>query len=273
LQEFVARFSANASKSKQATSRKKLLEKINVDDIKPSTRRYPGIIFQQTREAGNDILKIEGLHYSNEGETLINDLNLTVEKGDKVAFISRNSLATTSLFQILMGEKNADKGSFSYGQTITTGYLPSNNDEYFTSKKDLLEWLSEYSPEGMDDTDTRGFLGKMLFSGDDIKKKVNVLSGGEKVRCMLSRIMIVGANLLIIDEPTNHLDLESIQAFNNALINFPGTVLFSSHDHTFTQTVATRVVELTPQGSLDKMMSYDDYIESEKIQAQVAEMY
>lgn len=273
LQEFVARFSANASKSKQATSRKKLLEKINVDDIKPSTRRYPGIIFQQTREAGNDILKIEGLHYSNEGETLINDLNLTVEKGDKVAFISRNSLATTSLFQILMGEKNADKGSFSYGQTITTGYLPSNNDEYFTSKKDLLEWLSEYSPEGMDDTDTRGFLGKMLFSGDDIKKKVNVLSGGEKVRCMLSRIMIVGANLLIIDEPTNHLDLESIQAFNNALINFPGTVLFSSHDHTFTQTVATRVLELTPQGSLDKMMSYDDYIESEKIQAQVAKMY
>jgi len=273
LQEFVARFSANASKSKQATSRKKLLEKINVDDIKPSTRRYPGIIFQQTREAGNDILKIEGLHYSSESEKLISDLNVTLEKGDKIAFISRNSLATTSLFQILMGEKKAEKGSFTYGQTITTGYLPSNNDEYFTGKKELLDWLRDYAPDGMDDTDVRGFLGKMLFSGDDIKKKTNVLSGGEKVRCMLSRIMIAGANLLIVDEPTNHLDLESIQAFNNALISFPGTVLFSSHDHTFTHTVATRIVEITPNGCVDKMMSYDDYIESEKIQEQVDELY
>lgn len=273
LQEFVARFSANASKSKQATSRKKLLEKINVDDIKPSTRRYPGIIFQQTREAGNDILKIEGLHFSSESEKLIYDLNVTVEKGDKIAFISRNSLATTSLFQILMGEKKAEEGSFTFGQTITTGYLPSNNDEYFNGKSELLDWLRYYSPEGMDDTDTRGFLGKMLFSGDDIKKKTNVLSGGEKVRCMLSRIMIAGANLLIVDEPTSHLDLESIQAFNNALTTFPGTVLFSSHDHTFTQTVATRIVEITPNGCVDKMMSYDDYIESEKIQEQIAELY
>ncbi|MEZ4721057.1 MAG: ATP-binding cassette domain-containing protein [Flavobacteriales bacterium] len=273
LQEFVARFSANASKSKQATSRKKLLEKINVDEIKPSTRRYPGIIFQQTREAGNDILKIEGLHYSNEGQKLINDLNVTIEKGDKVAFISRNSLATTTLYQILVGEKKAEKGSFAYGQTITKGYLPTNNEEYFKNSKDLLDWLRDYAPAGLDDTDVRGFLGKMLFSGDDIKKKANVLSGGEKVRCMLSRIMIVGANLLIIDEPTNHLDLESIQAFNNALMNFPGTVLFTSHDHTFTQTVATRIVELTPSGCLDKMMKYDDYIESEKIQEQVSGMY
>jgi ATPase subunit of ABC transporter with duplicated ATPase domains len=273
LQEFVARFSANASKSKQATSRKKLLEKINVDDIKPSTRRYPGIIFQQTREAGNDILKIEQLSYSSGGTTLLHDLNLTVEKGDKVAFISRNSLATTALFQILVGEIEANSGSFAYGQTITTGYLPTNNEAYFSSKIDLIDWLRQYSPEGMDDTDTRGFLGKMLFSGDDIKKKTNVLSGGEKVRCMLSRIMIIGANLLIIDEPTNHLDLESITAFNNALINFPGTVLFTSHDHTFTQTVATRIVELTPTGCADKMMTYDDYIANEKIQSQVAEMY
>lgn len=273
LQEFVARFSANASKSKQATSRKKLLEKINVDNIKPSTRRYPGIIFQQNREAGNDILTVEQLHYTQEGQSLINDLNLSVIKGDKIAFISRNSLATTSLFQILIGEKKATGGSFKYGQTITKGYLPSNNDEYFQNSKDLLDWLRDFAPDGMDDTDVRGFLGKMLFSGEDIKKKANVLSGGEKVRCMLSRIMITGANLLIIDEPTNHLDLESIQAFNNALINFPGTVLFSSHDHTFTQTVATRIVELAPNGTIDKMMPYDDYIANEKIQEQVAALY
>lgn len=273
LQEFVARFSANASKSRQATSRKKLLEKINVDDIKPSTRRYPGIIFQQNREAGNDILKIDQLNYNQDGTLLITDLNLTVERGDKVAFISRNSLASTSLFQILVGEKEADSGSFQFGQTITTGYLPSNNEEYFDTNLDLMDWLRQFAPEGMDDTDVRGFLGKMLFTGDDIKKKANVLSGGEKVRCMLSRIMIVGANLLIIDEPTNHLDLESITAFNNALINFPGTVMFTSHDHMFTQTVATRVVELTPSGCIDKMMRYDDYIESEKIQAQVQELY
>lgn len=273
LQEFVARFSANASKSKQATSRKKLLEKINVDAIQPSTRRYPGIIFQQLREAGNDILKIDGLNYSHDGKQLIKDLHLTVEKGDKVTFLSRNGLAVTALFRILMGEIKANSGEFTFGQTITKGYLPVNNEEYFDTNKDLLDWLHQYSPEGMDDTDVRGFLGKMLFSGDDIKKKANVLSGGEKVRCMLSRIMIVGANVLIVDEPTNHLDLESIQAFNNALINFPGTVLFTSHDHTFTQTVATRIVELTPTGCVDKMMPYDDYIASEKIQEQLDEMY
>lgn len=273
LMEFIARFSANASKSKQATSRKKLLEKINIDEIQPSTRRYPGIIFQQTREAGNDILKIEDLNYSQDGQVLIKDLSLTVEKGDKITFLSRNSLATTSLYRILMGEIQADSGRFYLGQTITRGYLPVNNEAYFDTDKDLMSWLQQYAPAGMDDVDIRGFLGKMLFSGDEIKKKANVLSGGEKVRCMLSRIMIAGANLLLIDEPTNHLDLESITAFNNSLINFPGTVLFSSHDHSFTQTVATRVVELTPRGAVDKMMSFDDYISSESIQAQVEEMY
>ncbi len=272
LQEFVARFSANASKSKQATSRKRLLDKINVDDIKPSTRRYPGIIFQQNREAGNDILRVEQMGYDTEEATLFNDLNITVNKGDKVAVISRNSLATTAFFRILAGELEATRGNHVFGQTITSGYLPVNNEEYFETDRDLLDWLSQFSPEGMDDTDTRGYLGKMLFSGDDIQKKANVLSGGEKVRCMLSRIMIKGANVLILDEPTNHLDLESITAFNNALINFPGTVLFTSHDHTFTQTVANRIVELTPNGCIDKMMSYDDYVNSEKIQAQALEM-
>ena len=273
LMEFIARFSANASKSKQATRRKKLLEKINIDEIQPSTRRYPGIIFQQTREAGNDMLKIQDLNYSQDGQVLIKDLSLTVEKGDKITFLSRNSLATTSLYRILMGEIQADSGRFYLGQTITRGYLPVNNEAYFDTDKDLMSWLQQYAPAGMDDVDIRGFLGKMLFSGDEIKKKANVLSGGEKVRCMLSRIMIAGANLLLIDEPTNHLDLESITAFNNSLINFPGTVLFSSHDHSFTQTVATRVVELTPRGAVDKMMSFDDYIGSESIQAQVEEMY
>lgn len=273
LQEFVQRFSANASKSKQATSRKKLLEKINVDNIEPSTRRYPGIIFQQNREAGNDILKIEGLSYSLEGNRLFHDLNLNIERGDKITFLSKNSLAITSMFRILMGEIEADKGHFEYGQTITKGYLPVNNEDYFSADYELLDWLRQFAPSGMDDTDTRGFLGKMLFSGDDLKKKSNVLSGGEKVRCMLSRIMIAGANLLLVDEPTNHLDLESITAFNNALINFPGTVMFTSHDHTFTQTVANRIVELTPNGCIDKMMSYDDYIASEKILAQKEAMY
>jgi ATPase subunit of ABC transporter with duplicated ATPase domains len=273
LQEFVMRFSANASKSKQATSRKKLIEKINIDQIQASTRRYPGIIFQQGREAGNDILKIEGLSYTNDGKKLFHDLNLTIEKGDKVAFLSRNSMAMTALFRVLIGEIKPEAGEFTFGQTITTAFLPVNNEEYFDTKKDLLDWLHQYTAAEMDDTDVRGFLGKMLFTGDEIKKKANVLSGGEKVRCMVSRMMIAGANVLLVDEPTNHLDLESIQAFNNALINFPGTVLFTSHDHTFTQTVATRIVELTPNGCVDKMMPYDDYIESEKIQTQLDEMY
>mgnify|MGYP001493462627 CR=1 FL=1 len=273
LQEFVQRFSANKSKSRQATSRKKLLEKINIDDIQPTSRRYPGIIFRQNREAGNDILKIDGLAASADGQTLFKDLNLMVEKGDKVAFISRNSMAMTKLFDVLMGEAKADSGSFEFGQTITAGYLPVNNEEFFETSLNLQDWLRQFAPEGMDDQDVRGYLGQMLFSGEDIKKKANVLSGGEKVRCMLSRIMITGANLLILDEPTNHLDLESITAFNNALATFPGTVLFTSHDHTFTQTVATRIVELTPNGCIDKMMDYDDYIASEKIKEQRATLY
>ncbi|MDP4688043.1 MAG: ATP-binding cassette domain-containing protein, partial [Salibacteraceae bacterium] len=213
------------------------------------------------------------LSYSNDGKKLFHDLNLTIEKGDKVAFLSRNSMAMTALFRILMGEIKAEAGEFTFGQTITKAYLPVNNEEYFNTNKDLLDWLHQYTAAEMDDTDVRGFLGKMLFTGDEIKKKANVLSGGEKVRCMVSRMMIAGANVLIVDEPTNHLDLESIQAFNNALINFPGTVLFTSHDHTFTETVATRIVELTPNGCVDKMMPYDDYLESEKIQNQLEEMY
>ena len=273
LQEFVARFSANKSKSRQATSRKKLLEKINVDDIQPSNRRYPGIIFRQNREAGNDILKIDDLTASSDGKLLFSGLNLTVEKGDKVAFISKNSMAMTRLFDILTGNVKADSGSFEFGQTITSGYLPVNNESFFQTNLNLQDWLRQFAPDGMDDQDVRGYLGQMLFSGEDIKKKANVLSGGEKVRCMLSRIMITGANLLILDEPTNHLDLESITAFNNVLMSFPGTVLFTSHDHTFTQTVATRIVELTPKGCLDKMMSYDDYIASEKIKEQRLIMY
>ncbi len=274
LTEFVQRFSANKSKARQATSRKKLLERINIDDIQPSSRKYPGIIFQQEREAGKDILNIDGLSYvSEDGETFFKDLELTVNKGDKVAVIGRNSQSMTALFRILAGELQATSGTFKYGQTITWGYLPVNNEQYFDNKLELLDWLRQYSPAGMDDVDVRGFLGKMLFSGEDIRKKSNVLSGGEKVRCMLSRIMIKGANLLILDEPTNHLDLESITAFNNALINFPGTVIFTSHDHTFTHTTATRIVELTPTGCIDKMMSYDDYIESAKIQEQREAMY
>ena len=273
LQEFIARFSANASKSKQATSRKKLLEKINVDDIQPSTRRYPAIIFNQNRQAGDQILEIKGLGKSAEGKKLFADLNLFVNKGDKISFISKDSLATTAFFKILMEEEKADTGTFKFGQTITTAYLPNENAAYFESEENLIDWLRQYSEGEKDDVYIRGFLGKMLFSGEETFKKCNVLSGGEKVRCMVSRMMLAGANLLILDEPTNHLDLESITAFNNALKDFPGTVLFTSHDHEFTQTVANRIVELTPTGCIDKLMTYDEYISNEKITAQRQEMY
>jgi ATPase subunit of ABC transporter with duplicated ATPase domains len=274
LQEFVQRFSANKSKARQATSRKKLLERINVDEIQPSSRKYPGIIFAQEREAGNDILRIDNLSYINDdGETLFSDLNLTINKGDKISILSRNGQASTALFRILAGELKPSSGEFKYGQTITWGYLPVNNEQYFETQLELLEWLRQFAPTGMDEVDVRGFLGKMLFSGEDIKKRAHVLSGGEKVRCMLSRIMIKGANLLLLDEPTNHLDLESITAFNNSLITFPGTVIFSSHDHTFTDTTATRIVEITPQGCIDKMMRYDDYIGNDKIQEQREALY
>ncbi len=274
LQEFIRRFSANASKSRQATSRRKLLEKINVDDIQPSTRRYPAIIFQQKRTAGDQILQIENLSYSQNDETLFKGLDLYVNKGDKIAFLSKSSLAITSLFQILNNEIKPDTGEFKFGQTITTAYLPVNNEEFFKSDDNLIDWLRQFAEEeNKDEVYIRGFLGKMLFSGEEVFKKCNVLSGGEKVRCMVSRMMLAGANVLMLDEPTNHLDLESIQAFNNALKDFPGTVLFTSHDHEFVNTVATRIVEITPNGIIDKMMSYDEYIENDKIAEQKQALY
>lgn len=274
LQEFIARFSANASKSRQATSRRKLLEKINVDEIQASTRRYPAIIFKQNREAGDQILHAVGLGYSNNGTPLFTNLDFYVNKGDKIAFLSKDSLAITSLFQILMGELKATSGTFKFGQTITTAYLPSNNENYFQSDDNLIDWLRQYAEEeNRDEIYIRGFLGKMLFSGEEVFKKCTVLSGGEKVRCMISRMMLTGANVLILDEPTNHLDLESITAFNNALKDFPGTVLFTSHDHEFTQTVANRIIEITPKGHIDRLITYDEYIENESIAAQKATLY
>lgn len=264
LQDFISRFSANASKSKQATSRRKLLEKINLDEIQPSSRKYPGIIFSQNREAGDQILEIHGLSKSLNGKKLFSNLDLFVNKGDKIAFIGQDSLAITTFFRVLMGEEKADSGNFKFGQTITTGYLPNENSKYFESKDNLIDWLRQFSEEEKDEVYIRGFLGKMLFTGQETLKQCNVLSGGEKVRCMISRIMLAGANLLILDEPTNHLDLESITAFNNALQKFPGTVLFTSHDHTFTQTVANRIIEITSEGFVDYLGTYDEFIESEK---------
>lgn len=272
LMEFIARFSANASKSRQATSRRKLLEKISIDDIQPSNRRYPAIIFQQKRTAGDQILQIENLSYASDDKVLFKNLDIFVNKGDKIAFLSKDSLAITSLFQILAGELKPTTGEFKYGQTITPAYLPSNNEKYFQSDDNLVDWLRQFSEE-KDEVYIRGFLGKMLFSGEEVFKKCNVLSGGEKVRCMISRVMLAGANLLILDEPTNHLDLESITAFNNGLKDFPGTVLFTSHDHEFTQTVANRIVEITPNGFIDKLMTYDEYIASEKVAEQKVALY
>lgn len=274
LQDFIARFSANASKSRQATSRRKLLDKINLDDIQPSTRRYPAIIYQQKRQAGDQILQIENLSYSLNGTQLFKGLDLFVNKGDKIAFLSKESLATTALFQILNNEIKADTGEFKFGQTITTAYLPSNNEAFFQSDDNLVDWLRQFAEdENKDEVYIRGFLGKMLFSGEEVFKKCSVLSGGEKMRCMISRMMLAGGNILILDEPTNHLDLESITAFNNALKDFPGTVLFTSHDHEFTQTVANRIVEITPNGFIDKLMSYDEYIENEKVAEQKEALY
>lgn len=274
LQEFIMRFSANASKSRQATSRRKLLDKINVDDIQPSNRKYPAIIFNQKRTAGDQILHVEGLTYSVNGSILFKNLDFFVNKGEKIAFLSREGLAISSLFQILNNELAPTSGSFTFGQTITTAYLPGNNESFFQSDDNLIDWLREYAEEeNKDEVYIRGFLGKMLFSGEEVFKKCNVLSGGEKVRCMVSRMMMPGANLLILDEPTNHLDLESITAFNNALKDFPGTVLFTSHDHEFTQTVATRIIEITPKGFIDKMTTYDEYIENEKVAEQKQRLY
>jgi ATPase subunit of ABC transporter with duplicated ATPase domains len=274
LQEFIMRFSANASKSKQATSRRKLLEKINLDDIQPSTRKYPAIIFQQKRTAGDQILHVEHLTHSLNGATLFKNLDFFVNKGDKIAFLGKDSLTITTLFQLLAKELKPDKGEFQFGQTITPAYLPVNNESYFQSNDNLIDWLRQFADdENKDEVYIRGFLGKMLFSGEEVFKKCSVLSGGEKVRCMISRMMLVGANLLILDEPTNHLDLESITAFNNALKDFPGTVLFTSHDHEFTQTVANRIIEITPNGYIDKLMTYDEYISSEPVNAQKEALY
>ena len=269
LQEFIARFSANASKSKQATSRKKLLDKINLEDIQPSTRRYPAIIFNQKREAGNQILRVENLTKTIEGKTLFKNLEFEVNRGDKIALIG-DSLAITNLFKILNGETEADAGTYTYGQTITHAYLPNENSEYFDGKLNLIDWLRQFAGDSpdIDEVYIRGFLGKMLFTGEESFKMSNVLSGGEKVRCMISRMMLAEANLLMLDEPTNHLDLESITAFNNSLKDFKGTVIFTSHDHTFVETVADRIIEIKPNGFLDKLMSFDDYLSSDKIAAQ-----
>jgi ATPase subunit of ABC transporter with duplicated ATPase domains len=275
LQEFIRRFSANASKSRQATSRRKLLDKISVDDIQPSNRKYPGIIFIPKRTAGDQILEVNNLSFSLNGNLLFKNLTFFVNKGDKIAFLSKESLAITSLFQILDGELKPTTGEFKYGQTITKAVLPLNNESYFKSDDNLMDWLRQFTTtdEEKEETYIRGFLGKMLFSGEEVFKKCSVLSGGEKMRCMISRMMQPCANLLIVDEPTNHLDLESIQSFNNALKDFPGTVLFTSHDHEFTQTVANRIIEISPNGFMDKLMTYDEYVESEAVAEQKEVLY
>ncbi|HEY8403649.1 MAG TPA: ATP-binding cassette domain-containing protein [Flavobacteriales bacterium] len=272
LQEFVERFSANASKSRQATSRKKLLDKLVIDDIKPSTRKYPGIIFRPEREPGDQILNVEGLRKTGPEGLLFADVSFKLIKGDKVAVISRDHAAITSFFQIIMGEEQADSGTYEWGSTITTAYLPNDNSKYFNGEDNLVDWLRQFSKD-KDETFVRGFLGKMLFSGEEVLKKSNVLSGGEKVRCMISRMMLTGANCLVMDEPTNHLDLESITAFNNALKDWKYNALFTSHDHEFVQTVANRIIELTPNGIIDKRMSYDEYLESKDVKAQREKMY
>lgn len=272
LQDFVARFSANASKSRQATSRKKLLEKLVVDEIPPSTRRYPGIIFKQEREAGDQILHIENLSKSNVDGLLFSKVNINVNKGDKIAFVSKNHLAITALFDIINEEEKADGGEYKFGTTIHKAYLPNENAKYFKTDLNLIDWLRQYSKD-KDESYIRGFLGKMLFSGEEVLKKCNVLSGGEKVRCMTSRMMQFNPNLLILDEPTNHLDLESIIAFNDALKDFSGTVLFTSHDHELMQTVANRIIELTPNGIIDKRCTYDEYLENANVKEERAKLY
>ena len=259
LEEFIRRFSANVAKSKQTTSRKKMIEKLNIEEIQASSRRYPGIIFTPGREPGNQILEVGGLTKSIDGQLLFKDLNFNVEKDDKIVFISRDPRAMTAFFRIINDEEPADAGVYKWGQTITPAYLPLENAKYFNSDYNLLEWLGQFARE-TNDVFLKGFLGRMLFSGEELLKKVNVLSGGEKMRCMISRMMLKDANVLVLDTPTNHLDLESIQAFNNTLCAFKGNILFASHDHEFIQTVANRVIELTPNGNIDKMMEYDDYI-------------
>ncbi|MGE0566790.1 MAG: ABC-F family ATP-binding cassette domain-containing protein [Bacteroidia bacterium] len=273
LQEFVARFSANASKSRQATSRKKLLEKLTIDEIPPSTRRYPGIIIKQEREAGDQILHVEKLAKKNsEGQYFFKDVNINVRKGDKIAFVSKNQLAITALFNILADIEKQDEGTYTFGTTIYKAHLPNDNGSFFQSDYNLIDWLRQFSTE-KDETYIRGFLGKMLFSGEEVLKKVNVLSGGEKVRCMTSRLMLSNPNLIILEEPTNHLDMESIIAYNDALKDYTGTVLFTSHDHELIQTVANRIIELTPNGIIDKELTYDEFLSNENVKQQREKLY
>lgn len=275
LQEFISRFSANASKSKQATSRRKLLDKMDVDEIQPSSRRYPGIFFQTEREVGNQVLSVHNLSKSTEEGVLFKDITFTLNKGDKVAVISKNSAAITAFFDIIGGKKKQDSGEFTFGTTITSAYLPNDNTEYFEDKLSLVDWLRQYAQtdEEKEEVYLRGFLGRMLFSGEEALKSATVLSGGEKVRCMLSKTMFAKANFLIMDEPTNHLDLESITALNNGMRDFVGNMLFTSHDHELTQTVANRIIEITPNGCIDKLMPYDEYLTDEKVKAQLEELY
>jgi ATPase subunit of ABC transporter with duplicated ATPase domains len=272
LEEFIRRFSANVAKSKQTTSRKKMLEKLNIEEIRPSTRKYPGIIFQMEREPGNQILEVEGLKAStDDGTILFDNVSFQIQKGEKVVFLSRDPRAMTALFEIINGNREAQAGTYSWGVTITTAYLPLDNTEFFQSDKNLVDWLSQYG-EG-NEVYFKGFLGRMLFSGEEVLKKVNVLSGGEKMRCMIARMQLRNANCLILDTPTNHLDLESIQAFNNNLKLYKGNILFASHDHEFIQTVANRIIELTPNGTIDKLMEYDEYIDSDNIRELKEKMY
>ena len=272
LLEFIQRFSANVAKSKQTTSRKKMLEKLNIEEIQPSSRRYPGIIFTPQREPGNKILEVHGLSASVDGDVLFSDVNFQIEKGDKVAFLSRDPRAMTALFEIITGNRKPDSGTYDWGQTITSAYLPLDNSGFFNTDMNLVDWLCQFSDDSSE-IYLKGFLGRMLFSGEEVLKKASVLSGGEKMRCMISRMMLKDANTLILDSPTNHLDLESIQAFNNTLQNFKGIILMSSHDHAFIQTVSNRIIELTPSGIIDKMMDYDDYITDEKVLAARERMY
>ena len=272
LEEFIRRFSANVAKSKQTTSRKKMLEKLNVEEITPSTRKYPGIIFQMEREPGNQILEVEGLKAVDaDGTVLFDNVSFNIEKGQKTVFLSHNPKAMTALFEIINGNREADAGTYKWGVTITTAYLPLDNTEFFQSDLNLVDWLSQYGTGN--EVMMKGFLGRMLFKQEEVEKKVNVLSGGEKMRCMIARMQLKNANCLILDTPTNHLDLESIQAFNNNLIGFKGNILFASHDHEFINTVADRIIELTPSGTIDKLMTYDDYIYDESIKEQKAKMY
>ncbi|HET9430826.1 MAG TPA: ATP-binding cassette domain-containing protein, partial [Chitinophagaceae bacterium] len=276
LLDFIARFSANASKSKQATSRKKALEKLTIEEIEPSYRKYPGIIFQPLREVGNQILSVEKVSKIVDGRILFKDVSFTVNKGDKIALLSRDPLAVTLFFNIITGETKADNGSFAWGSTVTHAYLPQENNQYFKGEYNLMDWLRQFVPPHVTDVDEpflRGFLGKMLFSGDDVLKKTNVLSGGEKVRCMISRMMLQNPNVIILDQPTNHLDLESIQSFNEQCTDYKGIVLLTSHDHTFMQTVANRVIELTPKGIIDRLTTFDEYLADERVKALKEDMY